>query len=217
MKLKKEKVLKHLARYTLLALLINGAMVCFAQESKPSPGETPFAREYSPGAFADLDKQVQRQRRGWEGFKQPLATLFNAERKRLDGDFQTELLKYIDTDVEKHYWVSLFLTEPGYLHGNQPLYPLSLFIKQRALTLLNGKSDQESLGHTVKLSASAAVVSERIGLRTLANVYKSEAERLLAKDSGLRASFPAMSEEDRKLYDSIESRTSRRQRFVHPQ
>lgn len=208
--------MKHLARYTLLALFMNGAMVCFAQGSNHSPSETPSAHEYSPGAFTDLDKQVQRQRGGWEGFKQPLATLFNAERERLDGSFQRELLKYIDTDVEKHYWVSLFLTEPGYLHGNRPLYPLSLFIKQRALTLLNGKSDKESLGHKVKLSASAAVVSERIGLDTLANVYKTEAERLLAKDSELRASFPAMSVEDRKLYDSIQNRTSRRQRFVHP-
>ncbi|MFL6209822.1 MAG: TonB family protein [Pyrinomonadaceae bacterium] len=167
-----------------------------------------FAQNRTPAPFAELDKQVKTQEGGWAGSKQPLATLFNAERKRLGDEFEKELLKYIGIDVEKHYWVSLFLTVPDYLHGNKPLPKLALVIKDKALSLLSDKQDEDSLGSTVELSVTAAVLSETIGEHSLAAFYKERAERLLARNPDLRAWFPFMGDKERQLYNSIGPNTA---------
>jgi TonB family protein len=169
------------------------------------------ARQSSPHApFARLDSLLKKQPGGWAGWKQPLATLFNAERKRLRGRFETELLTYIGSDIEKHHWTSAFLVEPEYLQGNSPLPELSLFIKHRALSLLRDREDDSSQGEIVKLSVTAAILSETMGLGTLATAYKNEAERLLAAKPLLQSSFPVLDEGRRKLYDSISSDVTRK-------
>lgn len=162
-----------------------------------------FAQSGNNVPFSELDKEVKAQQGGWNGSKQPLASLFNKERERLGKDFEVELLKYIGTDIEKHYWISSFLVEPSYLQGNKPLPKLSLLIKNNALTLLRGKEDKESLGYVVSISVTAAVLSESMELHSLAIAYKADAEKLLSKDKDFIAWFPAMDEKERKLYDSI--------------
>lgn len=80
-----------------------------------------FVAAQTTKPFAELDRQVKVQRGGFNGSKQPLAAAFNAERKRLGKQFETELLKYLGDDVEKHYWISTFLEADSYLQGNAPL------------------------------------------------------------------------------------------------
>jgi TonB family protein len=169
-------------------LIVVWAPIAFAQ------------REASP--FFLLDKQVKQQR-GWMLSKDKLSDQFNAERIRLEGEFEAELFKYLGTDVEKHYWISWFLVEPDYLHGNKPLPHVALLIQQQALSLLRGKTDKQSLGNMVQLSVSAAVLSKEMGLGSLAEIYKQDAERLSAKNEDLKAWYPAMSEYKHCLYDSI--------------
>lgn len=179
--------MKRLIEVTFLLALLTVPVL--AQDDKPP--------------FYLLDKQVKDQRGGWAGSKQDLSAVFNAERIRLGDKFEAELLKYLGNDVEKHYWISFFLESLSYLHSNKPLPHLSLLIKQQALSLLRGKTDQESLGDALKLSVTAAVLSEDLGLHALAETYKKDAEKILASDSDFRAWFPGMSEYDRCLYDSI--------------
>lgn len=95
-----------------------------------------YAQRRSTAPFADLDRQVKEQAGGWDGDKSVLSPIFDKERRRLADGFVPELLKYLEGDVEKHYWVSSFLEWPGYLHGNKPLPHLSLLIRQQALALL---------------------------------------------------------------------------------
>jgi hypothetical protein len=155
--------------------------------------------------FAEVERHVKAQRSGWDGSKERLVTLFNAERRRLGKRFEAELLRYLDdADVAKHYWISSFLEAQDYLQGNAPLPYLSLLIKQQALSLLENRSDQDSLMSVVSLSVTAAVLSEQLNFRALAKSYKAKAEDLLAKDEDYGAGFPAMSEEERKLYRAIE-------------
>jgi TonB family protein len=135
--------------------------------------------------------------------KENLSNKFNAERIRLEENFEGELFKYLGTDIEKHYWISWFLVEPDYLHGSKPLPYVALLIQQQALSLLRGKNDAESLGNTVQLSVSAAVLSKELGFGSLAVSYKQDAERLSAKNADLKAWYPAMSEYKHCLYDSI--------------
>lgn len=182
--------------------------VCFVALAVSICSQPALAQNSAPAPFAELDKQVQTQEGGWAGSKQPLATLFNAERKRLGDEFEKELLKYVGTDIEKHYWTSLFLTEPGYLHGNKPLANLSLRIKDKALALLRDKQDEDSLGSTVELSVTAAVLSESIGEHSLAAAYKKQAESLLSRNDDLRAWFPFLDDKERQLYDSIPPNTT---------
>jgi TonB family protein len=161
-----------------------------------------FGRQSASSPFAELDNQIEKQH-GWGLDNQRLAALFNIGRKRLGDRFEPELMKYLGQDLEKHYWISLFLEAPTYLQGAPPLLHLSLLIKQQALALLEGKEDLESLSNVVSFSVTAAVLSEQVGLRGLATSHKVKAERLIQRNTVLAASFPAMYEEERKLYESL--------------
>ncbi len=153
--------------------------------------------------FHGFETRLREERAGFAGNKEQLSKVFNAERIRLGDRFEAELLTFLGSDVEKHYWISLFLKAPSYLHGNRPLPHLALLLNQQALSLLRGKTDRESLYYEAKLSVTAAVLSEELRLRILADVFKVNAERIRALDSESRTWFPAMDEYDRCLYDSI--------------
>src|ERR1044072_6683096 len=152
--------------------------------------------------FTGLERQVKSQG-GWGGPKEPLARGFNAERKRLGNRFETELLKYVGTDVERHYWTSALLEDAGYLQGSAPLPHLSLLLKQQALALLDGKRDEDSLMNIVMLAVTAAVLAQRLHLHPLAVSYKTTAQSLIDRDPDLGGAFPALYPEERKMYDAI--------------
>lgn len=155
--------------------------------------------------FAEFDREVRTERAGFAGDKSRLSLFFKHERSRLGESFEAELLKYLGSDAEKHYWLSLFLTEPSYLHGSTPLPQLALRLQQRGLDLLRGKRDQDSLGLAVSLNVVAALLSVDLDLRERAVAYKNAAEELITRDADLGLFFPGMSAKERKLYDSIAS------------
>jgi hypothetical protein len=157
-------------------------------------------RGQTAGPFAALERQVKSEG-GWGGANQ--ARELNAERKRLGNRFETELLKYVSTDIERHYWTSVFLSDKGYLHGQAPLPHLSLLLKQQALALLDGKRDQDSLMNVVALSVTAAVLAEQLHLHALAVSYKTTAQSLIDRDPDFGGGFPALSADERKIYDAI--------------
>lgn len=182
--------------YSLAAILI-GAFVLHAQQSGNQP-------------FSTLEKAVRDERGGWAGNKEHLSTVFDAERRRLGDGFETELLKWLGNDPEKHYWISSLLEHEGYLHRNKPLPHLSLLIKQQGLVLVRGRDDEQSRRYVVGLSITAAILSSELGLPALASSYKNEAEGLLLRQSELETSIPGSTEADRQRYNGIESAVSRK-------
>lgn len=176
----------------VISVVLLSAVVLHAQQ----PDEAPFA------AFT---KAVKGTSHSWAGEKGRLAKMFDDERRRLGDRFETELLKWLGDDPENHYWVSLFIEADSYLHGNKPLPELSLLIKQQGLALVQGKSDDQSQGYVIGLSITAAILSDELGLRSLASHYKSTAERLLVNYPSLAVHIPAVSEADRRRYDDIKS------------
>ena len=176
----------------MIAVVLVSAVVVHAQQ----PDEAPFA------AFT---KEIMGTSHRWAGEKHSLSKMFDDERRRLGDRFETELLKWLGDDPEKHYWVSSFIESDDYLHGNKRLPELSLLIKQQALSLVQGKSDEQSQGYVIGLSITAAILSDELGLRSLASHYKWTAERLLGSDPSLAGHIPAMSEADRRRYDDIKS------------
>ncbi len=163
------------------------------------------AQALSRESFAELERQVKNQDAGWNGDKTVLSIVFNKERRQLGDRFESELLKYIAGDVERHYWIPLFLQDSGYLHGNKPLPQLALLIMEEGLGLLRNRTDEEGVGVTVSFNVLAAVQSQELGLLNLATSHKNDAERLLSANSDWGGFFPAMSEEERKIYQALPS------------
>jgi hypothetical protein len=142
-----------------------------------------FARgQDTKSPFSELDKRVSQERGRWAGNKADFTRIFDAERRRLGDKFESELMKYLGTDAEKHYWISAFLVAPEYLHGNQPLPHLALLIAEQGLSLLRGTSAKEAVGTVLGLSVHAAIVAETVRFQGLAEAHKQEAERLLSSD-----------------------------------
>jgi TonB family protein len=164
-----------------------------------------LAQKVPLAPFEELDKNVQTQPGGWNGDKSSLSRLFDNERRRLGERFEPELLKYVARDPERHYWISLFLEEPSYLHGSKPLLQLSLLLKLQGISLLRGKTDEESAGQTLAFDVLTVVLSQKLGLTELAIHHKNEAEVALLKNPNLGGYHPALSEDDRRIYDAVPS------------
>jgi TonB family protein len=169
------------------------------------PGNAAFAQRAGDAPFAELDRRVKAEQGGWMGDRDRLSGYFNDERKRLGSRFEPELMKYIRGDVEKHYWISFFLEDSSYLHGNTPLPQLALLVKEEGLSLARKGADEDSRGYVIGLSVTAAVLAQQLGLTELAAAHKGEAERLLATIEDAGVYFPAISDEERRLYRSIGS------------
>ena len=186
--LKLAKVMKQLSKVAFILMLAFFNAPLLSQDDKP---------------FRVFDNRVKDERGGFSGNKEALSKVFNTERIRLGDKFEAELLTYLGNDIEKHYWISSFLESPSYLHGNNRLPYLALLLKQQGLSLLRGKTDQEGLGDFVRLSVTAAVLSEELGLSVLADVHKKDAEKVLASDPDFSAWVPGMTQYNRCLYGSI--------------
>ena len=167
------------------------------------------AQQQTRAPFAILDEQVRNQPGGWNGDKSKLSTVFAAERQRLGSAFESDLMKYIADDPERHYWISSFIEDSSYLHGNKPLPYLSMLIIEEGLTLLRDKTDDDSVGLSLSFNVIGAVLAQKLGLNTLAISHKNEAERRLAENEDWGGYFPAMSEEEIKLYDNLPSSIKR--------
>ncbi len=168
------------------------------------------AQQPNEAPFASLEKAVKEEQGGWAGDKSRLSTVFVAERQRLGDRFESELLKWLGSDPERHYWISAFLEAESYLHGSKRLPHLSLLVEQQGLSLVQGKDDERSRGYVVGFSITAAILSDELGLRSLAGSYKTQAESLLTRYPELSVYVPAVSEVERKRYDEIQIATIRR-------
>lgn len=169
----------------------------------------PQARQAGEAPFVTLEKVVKQEPGGWAGDKRHLSMVFDAERKGLGDRFESELLKWLGNDPERHYWISAFLKYEDYLHGNKRLPHLSLLIKQQGLALVQGKDDEESRGYVVRFSITAAILSDELGFRALASSYKKEAEGLLLRQPELSVFVPGFTEADRRSYEGIKSAANR--------
>jgi TonB family protein len=176
----------------VLALLLLHVAIAYAQTTSQP--------------FAAFERAVKEQRGGWAGDQSQLSSVFNSERRQLGDKFEAELLKWLGNDVEKHYWISFYLEDNGYLQGNKRLPHLALLVKEQGLSLAREKTDEESQGYVVGLSVTAATLSAELGLSSLASSYKNEAETLLKSNPDLSAHVPAMYEAERARYDAIPSR-----------
>jgi len=152
-------------------------------------------------AFEALDAQVKEQWGGWSGSKSGLSELFQEERVRLGDDFTGELCRWAGTDVSKHYWASLFLWVPDYLHGQKAMPELALLLALEGVSLAG-----EDKAEQVRLRVVAAVLAARLGLLALAGEQKGAVERL-RQDKKLVGVMPALGRAESELYADIRATT----------
>lgn len=176
---------------SIFTLICCASLICFAQ-SKP---------------FADFEKAVENEKGGFSGNKENLSKVFNEERTRLGENFEAELWKYIGDDVEKIYWLNLFVQSESYLHGNKPLPEVAFKIRQKGLQLLNNKNDEKSLGRKVTLNRKQAIYYYKNGNRDLALKSKANAENLL-KENEISAYVGGMTRLDKCIYLNLEGDAS---------
>lgn len=176
---------------SILFLICCASILCFAQ-SKP---------------FAEFDKAVNNEKSGFSGNKENLSKVFNQVRIRLGENFETELWKYIGNDVEKIYWLNLFVESNSYLHGNKPLPELAFRIRQKGLNLLNNRTDERSLGRKVTLYRKQAIYYYKTGNLEQALKSKEIAENLL-KENDISAYVGGMTRLDKCVYSNLEGDAS---------
>jgi hypothetical protein len=155
-------------------------------------------------SFEVFDKAVKDQQGGFNGNKENLSRIFNEERHRLHDSFEPELLKYLDRDVEKHYWIGYFLSWKGYLHGSPPLPELVFRIRRKGFELLAGQEDNESLGRKITFLRHLAIDSYLLGKKDLAIQYKKQVNPILKKNDEIGAYVGAMTEFEYCIYDNLE-------------
>ena len=176
---------------SIFFLICCASIICFAQ-SKP---------------FADFDKAVNKEKGGFSGNKENLSRVFNEERIRLGENFETELWKYIGDDIEKIYWLNLFVESDSYLHGSNPLPELAFQIRQKGLNLLKDKDDKKSLGRKATLNRKQAIYYYNAGNHELALKSKINVENLL-KENDISAYVGGMTRLDKCIYLNLEGDTS---------
>jgi hypothetical protein len=154
--------------------------------------------------FEIFDQAVEKQKAGFSSNKENLSTVFNKERIRLGENFEAELWKYLGENIDKHYWISFFLTSKSYLHGNTPLEDLAFNIRQKAITLLEKKTDKSSLGRKVTILRELAITSKRFKKTDSAQKYKNEAD-LLLNQNDLGAYISGLNKYDKCVYANIEN------------
>lgn len=164
------------------------------------------AQETGPISFIALENEITRESHRWSGDKASLSKLFDDERRRLGTQFEKELLKWLASDPEKHYWISFFIESESYLHGNKRLPELSLLIKQQGITLVKRHDkDDDSQRFFIGLNCTAAILSDELGLEALARFHKHQVEDLLRRDPSLSRHVPAVSQAERLRYDEIKT------------
>lgn len=153
--------------------------------------------------FDSFRKAVKEERGGFAGNKENLSKIFNAERIRLGQSFETELWKYLESDADKHFWISSFITAKSYLHGNAPLSELAFRIRTIALELLKDKNDKRSLGRKVTINRHLAVSSKLARNQIDAVRYRDNAEALVAKHDDIGAYISGRTDYDICIYQNI--------------
>lgn len=158
--------------------------------------------------FEYFDKAVKTERAGFSGNKENLSKVFNQERIKLGDNFEAELWKYLENDIEKHYWLNFFVESDSYLHGNKPLPELAFRIRQKALELLNKKDDKKSLGRKVTLIRKQGIYYHNAGKQELAKENKTNAESILEKNNEISVYVGGMTRLDKCIYSNLEDDTS---------
>lgn len=135
---------------------------------------------------------------------QEVAALFSQDRHELGEKFHDALMRFVAGDAHRHYWLGIFLTDASYLKGDKadPYVALALF--EEGLAICDTHKDDDHAYEAVSLHVVAAIVAQTVGLTDLARHHKAAVESAMKQNEKLGGGFPALGDDDRKIYDAID-------------
>jgi hypothetical protein len=152
-------------------------------------------------SFHELDMLIK-SKDGWVLNRKENAIAFHKARHRLKSNFIPAVMKYLGTDIDKHYNIAMFLSDPYYLDHEQPMNPLALLIYQQGIVLISQKTGIYDRCEILTFSVNAALLAKRLHLKALASNYKKTAQKFGKMDE-CGGSFPALTEEGYKIYNEL--------------
>lgn len=137
-------------------------------------------------SFTKLDDFLTKNKQDFDNSEQ-VVKLFNEERNRLGTSFESELWNYLGKDLNKHYWINMFVETEDYLGGNVSLPDLATQIRENALAIQVANDDIPGLGMRFTILRKLTADYYLKGNLDLAKATKKKAENIYQeiKDFGL--------------------------------
>jgi hypothetical protein len=155
--------------------------------------------------FAPLLKHLQGQDGEWSTDNAEVARVFHRCARAITNDYRGAVLRFLGTNLERHYWISSYLVDKPYLHGTKPDADLALLILCQA-TKITPRDDDElvlALGVRVRL----AVLAKMNGFDLLAASQKAAATQMVRSNQKLQGGvMPAMDDAETRIYEGITTR-----------
>lgn len=152
--------------------------------------------------FAPLFKHLQAQDGEWSTDNAEVARAFHRCTKAITNDYRGAVLRFLGTDLQRHYWVSSYLVDKPYLHGTKPDADFAMLILCQA-TKITPRDDDElvlALGVRVRL----AVLAKMNGFDLLAASQKTAAAQMVRSNKKLQGGvMPAMDDAETRIYEGI--------------
>ncbi len=155
--------------------------------------------------FETFDKAIKEEKSGFDGDKGRLSLAFSTDRKNLGSQFESELWKYLNDDIDKHYLAGLFLQSPTYLHDLVALPQLALTVWSNALKL----KGNVAVDRRFTLLVLSSVLAAKLNQQDVAMRFKVEAVKIAEADAKNDLGFPRMNEYERCLYENIDADPTR--------
>lgn len=138
---------------------------------------------------------------GGAGFGQEYSKILNNIRINTGDKFEEGLNDLLKNDMEGCYYCGIFLIDEDYLYGNSPLPQVALKVYDIGLSL-PVKNDEDKYTK-ISLSVMAAVANKKYGDEEKAKRLKAQVEEMLKQNQDLVGGFPALTDEDRNIYESL--------------
>lgn len=180
---------------TILFILMFGLYSCATLDETPAKYST----------FNDFDNYVKKTG-GWGWNNADKSKVFQEVRNSLKDSFESELLKYIKNDLTRTYWCGIFLGYQENLNKNDVKLKLKIYetgIAVKTFPKSENSKLQNAVARQITMMIVAALLYKKTGNTKRAKELKRDVGRVFAKYPVYEGAFPAMTEEDSKIYESL--------------
>ena len=156
--------------------------------------------------FQPLLDHLAQQNGFWAQDNDKVARVFHQCVDSVSKDKEKAIVQFVGDDNERAYWIGAYMTTPAYMDGHmaKPYLALGIWSDASERLAIKQKPTQDDKYDRVRLNSLAAILSKHLGFNTLAVIYKRRAE---AADAEVTGGRPAVSEENDRIYESIDTKT----------
>ncbi len=158
-----------------------------------------FPDEVKP--FAGLTALVEK-KGGWLTNRMENARELYRARRRQRERFRSEVIRFVDSDIDRHYNIGLFLSNKYYLGDEKPMNELALLIFHQGLALIEKSKREMDKADELSFRVFASLLCQKMNFRALAIRHKTIAEKL-TRSKKYPGTFPAIDREEHEIFKMI--------------